>query len=142
MWYNDKNCINVCSKTSKANSMLTVTLQPDIAEQISDLASTNQISADHFVDKALRAYMAQYRREKIRAETETFKRQQEILLATYADQYVAMHNGQVIDHDADLRTLHLRVFERLGRTPVLLKKVTREPERELVFRSPRFERNR
>ena len=142
MWYNDAKLYDACFKTLKDNSMVTITLQPDIAEQISDLASTNQISADHFVDKALRAYMAQYRREKIRAETETFKRQQEILLVTYADQYVAMYNGQVIDHDADLRTLHLRVFERLGRTPVLLKKVTREPERELVFRSPRFERNR
>ena len=49
-------------------------------------------------------------------------------------------NGQVIDHDQDVRTLHLRVFNQLGRVPVLLKKVTSEPDRELVFRSPRFER--
>lgn len=45
----------------------------------------------------------------------------------------AMHKGQVIDHGPDLRTLHLRVFARLGHIPVLLKRVTDEPERELVF---------
>jgi hypothetical protein len=67
--------------------------------------------------------------------------QYEQLRAVYLGQYVAIHQGEVIDHDADLRTLHLRVFERLGHTPVLLKQVTNRPERELVFRSPRLERN-
>ena len=52
-----------------------------------------------------------------------------------------MHQGTVIDHDLDLRTLHLRVFAQLGHTSVLLKQVTPEAERELVFRSPRFEGN-
>ena len=58
----------------------------------------------------------------------------------YPEEYVAVHNGQVVDHDHDLRTLHLRVFQLLGHVPVLLKKITRQPQREMVFRSPRFER--
>lgn len=78
------------------------------------------------------------RRAKIRVEREAFEQQHATLLANYPNQYVAVHNGQVIDHDPDLRTLHLRIFGRLGHTTVLLKKVTKEPERELVFRSPRF----
>ena len=69
-----------------------------------------------------------------------FEEQKSQLLAQYAGQYIAMHQGNVVDHDLNLRALHLRVFENLGHKPVLLKQVTTEPERELVFRSPRFER--
>jgi hypothetical protein len=120
--------------------MITINLKPDLAEQIEHLAGKNQASAEAFVDKALRTYLAEFRREKIRAETETFNQQYETLLAKYPGQYVAIHDGQVIDHDPDLRTLHLRVFDHLGYMPVLLKQVTKEPPRELVFRSPRFKR--
>lgn len=120
--------------------MITINLKPDLAEQIAHLAEGSQTSTEAFVDKALRTYVAQFRREKIRVETKAFKQQYDILLTKYPGQYVAIHNGQVIDHDKDLRTLHLRVFDRLRHTPVLLKQVTKKPERELIFRSPRFER--
>lgn len=122
--------------------MLTITLQPDIEEQIIHLAHESQTPTDTIVDQALRAYMLHYRHEKIRSETVAFEQQRETLLRKYKGEYVAIHNSQMIDHDLDLRALHLRVFARLGRIPVLLKQVTDEPERELVFRSPRFERNK
>ena len=120
--------------------MLTVTLKPDIAEQIDRLAGETQTSTEVFVDRALRSYLAQFDREKIRAEMKAFEQLRGTLLAQFQGEYVAIHEGQVIDHDPHLRTLHLRVFARLGHTVVLLKRVTDEPERELVFRSPRFER--
>jgi predicted transcriptional regulator len=122
--------------------MTTIKLEPDISEQITYLAEESQVSADAFVDKALRGYLAQFRREKIRSEMEAFNQQRAKLLTQFSGKYVAVHNGQVIDHDKDLRTLHLRIFALLGRMPVLLKQVTQEPERELVFRSPRFERGK
>ena len=121
--------------------MLTINLKQDLAEQISYLTGKSQAKAEAFVDKALRTYLAQFQREKIRAETEAFDQQIRNLLAQYPEQYVAVHNGQVIDHDQNLRTLHLRVFEQLGHTPVLLKKVTDKPDRELVFRSQWGERH-
>ena len=122
--------------------MTNITLKPELAEQIEYLAGKEQTSAEALVEKAIRAYIVQTSREKIRRETEAFNEQLESFLVMYPGRYVAIHNGQVIDHDPDLRTLHLRVFDRLGHTPVLLKQVTTEPERELVFRSPRLERNR
>ena len=118
----------------------TIVLEPDIAEQIAQIATETENDVDSLVDQALRTYLRQYQREKIRSEMEKFDAQKSALLAQYAGQYVAMHQGNVIDHDLDLRALHLRVFEKLGHKPVLLKQVTAEPERELVFRSPRFER--
>lgn len=118
----------------------TITLEPDIAQQMTQIASDTESDVDTLVDQALRTYLRQYQREKIRTEMAAFAEQKSTLLAQYAGQYIAMHQGNVIDHDFDLRVLHLRVFEKLGHKPVLLKKVTEEPERELVFRSPRFER--
>jgi hypothetical protein len=104
--------------------MLTVTLKPDVAEQVSQLAAAIQTEADALVDKAVRAYLVLLRQEKIRAETEAFDQQRAQLLEQYRAEYVALHQGQVIDHDPSLRTLHWRVFARLGHTPVLLKPVT------------------
>lgn len=123
--------------------MLTVTLKPDVAEQLRHLTGSGETGVDPeaIVDKALRSYLTQLRREKIRAESEAFERQLTLLLTRYRGEYVAVHEGQVIDHDPDLRTLHLRVFAQLGHTPVLLRKVTEETEQELVFRSPRFQRD-
>lgn len=120
--------------------MVTITLKPDVAEEITQLTAETQDSVEDLVNKAVRAYLSHMRREKIRTEAEAFERQRASLLATYRGEYVAMHQGQVIDHDPDLRTLHLRVFAQLGHAPVLLKQVTQEPAREIVFRSPHFER--
>lgn len=118
----------------------TITLTPELAEQIEHLGGTDQESVQQIVERAVRAYLARLRQEKIRREAEAFQAQYRALLADYAGQYVALHQGRVIDNDPDLRTLHLRVFEKVGHTPVLLKQVTAEPELELVFRSPRLDR--
>jgi hypothetical protein len=121
--------------------MTKIVLKPSLLEQIEHLIKKEETTAEAFVEKAIRTYIAQLHREKIRAESDAFHTQFDKLLAKYEGQYVAIHNGQVIDHGPDLRTLHLRVFERLGHTPVLLKQVMTDPEQELVFRSPRFERS-
>jgi predicted transcriptional regulator len=121
--------------------MKTIILDPDLVQQIENLADNDDNDAQAFVEKAVRAYLIQVQREKIRAETVAFNAQREKLRATYREQYVAIHQGKVIDHDSDLRTLQLRVYEQLGHTPVLLKRVTDDRERELIFRSPRLERN-
>jgi len=119
--------------------METISIDPTAAEQISHMADYGKTNVEVIVDRALRTYLTQSRHQKIRVETNAFERQREALLAGYPDQYVAIHESKVIDHDLDLRTLHLRVFKQLGHTPVLLKRVTKEPERDLVFRSPHFE---
>jgi metal-responsive CopG/Arc/MetJ family transcriptional regulator len=122
--------------------MTTVTLNPELVQQIENWSSQGGGDAQSFVEKAVRTYLGQMRQEKIRTETEAFNEQYDMLKANYAGQYVAVHQGKVIDHDTDIRSLHLRVYEQLGRTPVLLKQVMDEPERELHFRSPRLERKR
>ena len=120
--------------------METVTLKPDIAEQLKHLADSDEFGPDTdvIVDRALRVYLTNLRQKKIEAESHAFEQQKDAL-AKYNGEYVAIHNGQIVDHDSDLRTLHLRVFKQFGHKPVLLKQVISKPERELTFRSPKFE---
>lgn len=118
--------------------MLTINVKPHIGDQVSRLAQETHTDTEELIDRAIRAYLAQARHDKIRAETQAFDALRKNLVEQYLDEYVAIHQGQVIDHDSDLRTLHLRVYARLGNTPVLLKLVSREQDPELVFRSPHF----
>ena len=120
--------------------MTAIVLAPELVEEIEQLTGKEETDAALFVEEAVRSYLSQFRREKIRTETEAFNRQYGNLLKKYRGQYVAIHNGQVVAHDPNLRTLHLRVHQKLGPVPVLLKQVTDQPERVLQFRSPRLER--
>ncbi len=77
---------------------------------------------------------------KIREESEAFILQHTELLQQYEGQIVAIHDGKVVDHDADKRTLFHRVRTRWGDTPILIREVTSAPIREIMIRSPRLER--
>ena len=63
------------------------------------------------------------------------------LLAAYAGKYVAVHGGQLVDHDADETALLRRIVSRFPGEVVLLKRVVPLPEPELRIRSPRLERD-
>ena len=63
--------------------MLTITLKPDMAEQVNQLASETQSDAATVVDKALRNYLTESRHKKISAEHAEFDRQRPELLNRY-----------------------------------------------------------
>ncbi len=58
----------------------------------------------------------------------------------YAGQYVAVLEGQVIDHDADRGDLYQRVRQRYPDTPVLITTAEARGPREFRILSPRLER--
>lgn len=60
--------------------------------------------------------------------------------ARYADQHVAIKNGQVVDQDADQRALYLRVRRRFGSTPVAILWAGWKEPPVFEIRSPRLER--
>jgi hypothetical protein len=67
-----------------------------------------------------------------------FRAMREALLANYEGQYVAVYQGQVVDHDPDELALVARIDEKYPDAVVLIKRVTPEPDRVLHFRSPRL----
>ena len=57
----------------------------------------------------------------------------------YLGQFVAVHNGQIVDADVDFEALFLRIQERFEDTPVLIRLVSTTPTLELRASSPRLE---
>ncbi len=117
--------------------MSTIALEPELLEQLREIAGREEVG--DLIREAVRIYLDRVAREKIRAETRAFYEVYEQLRQQYLGEYVALHNGKVVDHDVDLHTLHQRVRRRYRHVPVLIRQVTEKPEWEIAFRSPRLE---
>ena len=117
--------------------MATITLQPDLAEQVAQMAEIAGIGVTDLVNEAVSEYLERFSHEKIEAEAQAFEGMHETLKEQYFGQFVAVHNGQVVDADADFEAVFLRVQTRFGRIPILIRRVGEEPTVELHFRSSR-----
>jgi hypothetical protein len=53
----------------------------------------------------------------------------------YRGQFVAVHNGEVVDQDSDKRALYLRVRANFGHRAVLITDADRRSPRVFTFRS-------
>jgi hypothetical protein len=78
------------------------------------------------------------RRAKIHAEAEAWRAIPAAERRQYHNQFVAVHDGQVIDHDADRLLLYRRVREKLGSVPVLITPGDAPHPREFQILSPRL----
>jgi hypothetical protein len=90
-------------------------------------------------EKAIRRFLRQEARRRIRQEEDAFRAMHDELRDLYADQYVAVLRGHVIDHDLDQLALLGRVEELHPEAPVLIRQVTPEFEEVYTFRSPRVD---
>ena len=71
-------------------------------------------------------------------EQEAYRTMLPKLLDQYESQYVAIHNGEVIDYDPDKIALVGRIHHSLPDAVVLIKKVTTNPDQVIHMRSPRL----
>jgi hypothetical protein len=81
---------------------------------------------------------AAQRRAKIHIEAEAWRAMPEATRRRYRNQFVAVHNGQVIDHDADRLLLYRRVRKKLGDVPVLITPGGASHPYEFQILSPRL----
>ena len=114
--------------------------EPELVERIEQAAAKQGITSYEMLTTAVNELLDKVARQKIRAESQAFKEMYMDLTTNYMGQYVAVHNGEVIDHDEDGRMLYLRIREHYGNIAILIRQVTDKTERNLVFRSPRFSR--
>jgi predicted transcriptional regulator len=105
--------------------------RPGLVERIQHVAAETNRDATQVVEAAVQAYLDHLEQEKIHEETEAFWAMQAELANKYAGEYVAMHQGQVVDHDSDVVRLEQRVAERFAETPLLIAPVTDAPRRDL-----------
>ena len=113
--------------------------EPFLVQKIERVAVESHRPPEQVLEEAVRAYLARSEQEIIHAETEAFWSQHDQLVAAYAGQYVALYQGQVVDHDQDVAALESRARERFGSLPVLIAPVQAGPRRDLYWRGGRIE---
>ncbi len=121
--------------------MTTLILQrQELVERLEQVAAAQDVTTEALLNIAVSEFLDKMAHQKIQAESAAFVELHNQLLTKFLGDYVAIHNGEVVDHDSDVRTLHLRIRKRFGQAPVLLRQVTPEVEqRDLIFRSPKLE---
>jgi Family of unknown function (DUF5678) len=118
--------------------MLTVMINDQTANQLTKIAVEQSISPENLVEKAIRDLLRAEASRILARETKAFRLMHPQLLQKYAGQYVALHQGQLIDHDADQLTLYLRIDAQYPDEVILIKQVTPEVEEIYAVRSPRI----
>jgi hypothetical protein len=117
---------------------MTLTLHEPLASQLASAAGARETSVEALAETVLRAFLDEEADRKLDRELEAFRAMHADLLASYRDEYVAIHQGRVIDHDLDELALFLRIDEQYPDVPVLIRKVRPEVEEVYTIRSPRF----
>jgi len=119
--------------------MTNLAVATETAAGLWQVASALGTTADALADRAIRSYLRQEAEKKIRREEQFFRLQHAQLLDRYRGQFIAMHEGQIIDADADELTLYSRVRQRFPMIGILIKQVSSEVEEVWAVRSPRIE---
>lgn len=109
-----------------------------LVEKLEQLAAERSIPVEQFVEEAVSTYLRQTEQHEIAQNILAYEEKLAELRRLYADQFVAIHSSEMVDHDRDFQALHQRIRQQYGSRPVLIRKVG-ESERQWTFRSPRFE---
>src|SRR4030042_1027767 len=92
--------------------------EPELISRLEQLALERGIPLGELLRLAVSRYLDDIGHQKIHNEAQAFKSMHTELVKHYFGRYVAIHEGQVVDHDDDLRKLYRRVREQYGATPV------------------------
>ena len=117
-----------------------VLIQDHMFAELIPIAEQEDKEIEDLVSEALRQYLWEAKERKIDREMEAYRAMHAELKQRFLGEYVAIHNGELVDHDADRRALSRRVRQKYENVAVLITPVEEEPERELLLQSPRFER--
>ncbi len=115
-----------------------VSLDADLIESLRQVAAEKGATLDQVLGESARDYLRQARREKIHREQEAYLAMHAELKQKYLGQHVAIHEGKLVDVDADAGVLLRRVRRQFGRAPVMICEVSEQPIPEFVIRSPRL----
>ncbi|HID53592.1 MAG TPA: hypothetical protein EYP41_16360 [Anaerolineae bacterium] len=119
--------------------MPTITVDSKLYKQLEEVAQTQQSKPEDIADEAFRLYLWEQSRRKIAEESASYRLQHNALKTKYLGQYIAMRQGEVVDHDPDFTALYGRVRQRYGQTPVMITRVEDQPEMVYTRRGFRIE---
>ncbi len=124
------------------SNKVTLTIPEQIYRRVEQVALTSQQPMADLINEVLaEAFPAVHvnpKRYIMEQEQEAFRNMLPELLKNYESQYVAVHNGQVVDHDKNKLDLAARIYQSLPNEVVLIKQVSSKPDQVIYMRSPRF----
>ena len=112
--------------------MPTVVMEPQLYNRVEKAAQEHQVNVEGILAEAVRQYLWELDRRKISEESKIYRQRHAELKAQYLGQYIAMRDGQVVDHDTDFQTLRQRIRLQFDDTPVMITLVEDEAERSLT----------
>ncbi|HSN78486.1 MAG TPA: hypothetical protein VL334_25740 [Anaerolineae bacterium] len=119
--------------------VLTIGLDEKTSHQLEQLARVRSTEPAKLAHDAIRTFLRDEGRRIIEQESKAFQRLHPELLRTMPGEFVAVHHGQMVDHDSDQLALFRRVEEAYGGQPVLIRQVRPEIEQTIEVLSPRLE---
>lgn len=119
--------------------MSTIAIEPALQTRVEQIAQRLGKPAEEIVEEAIQEHLDHLDLQKLQAEGAAFGQMHADLKTRYFNQYVAIHQGQVVDSDAEFEPLFLRMHSQFGDVPVYISRVVETPEEEWRFRSIRME---
>ena len=120
----------------------TLEIPAELYERIERLAAVRETPVAYLLEDALALMEDQpielVRSEGLSREEAAYRAMHSELFKKYAGQYVAVHNGELVDVDRDELALAARVNARFPNQIILLKQVQLSPMREVHYRSVRI----
>lgn len=121
--------------------MPTVAVESELYSRIEKTAQEREANINEIFNQAIRRYLWELDRRKISEESRIYRQRHAELKEEYLGQYVAMHDGRVVDHDADFQVLRQRVRQRFEHIPVMITLVEKTAEQSLIRHGFRMENN-
>lgn len=115
---------------------VTVTLSSELSKSLQESDHQHEKTLDELVNEAVEYYLLDQQRQKIDQEIVAYQRMHPELWRSLPGQWVAVHNGNLIDQDEDRVALYQRVRAEYGRTSVLIRQVKPEATEEIWMRTP------
>ncbi len=113
-----------------------IILRSDLHETLEQDAKREARSVSEIVNEAIERYLHERQIAKLDAEIATYEMMYPELRQKHLGQWVAVHEQKLVDHDSDRAALYKRVRATYGRTAILIRQVTEQPDNETWIRTP------
>ena len=123
-----------------------ITLPNQLYERVKQTAQNKQQSVDEYVLELIASTLAENdiipttNDEALAQEAQAWDSLYPMLKEKYPGQYVAIHQGQILDVDEDALSLNRRVRTNHPNKTIWVSRVEEEPFPEIFMRSPHLEK--
>ncbi len=119
--------------------MVYIALNEQTVQELQQVAKAREVEPSALAEQAVRNFLRTEARQAMQHEAKAFRKLHAQLWQTIPDEYAAIYQGKMVDHDADQLALFLRVEAQYPGLTVLIRQVCSTPEEIIQVYSPKFE---